>query len=620
MLQQRSASRPILPRGVPCLAGHGSRATALLLNPAIALSLLPVLAPSASKRLLYSRNVTMANNPEASYAAVVNSPGTPSQRCLPESAPTQGQPSCKDGSAPPCPQADRKRRSNLRETGNNKKGRQATSAPTSPSRMDTDVTDEEMAKILAGGCHPTSSRSARPNPSPLTPSRMKPPNGQRPPRAAPNGWPTTRPLVPVITVERPAQPSSLQELLTSVNTGSTHRVVATIHNANVLLQCYDSDDFERVKGILADRRAGFHSYTHRKARQVRLVLENAPPYMSTEHLKAALSTSGLQVAHIVRFNHRDGTPSDSLLVGFAHGTLIEDVKAVQFIDHCRISWRTFRNSKARVLQCGKCFRYNHVASNCHHTPVCPTCGHSHPSTDACHPEHYCVQCKVDGHLPGTDDCPKHRDAIARRAACIAKPAQLRKPQARSFRPDQSAFPELPKKQSRNPSPPHLPQDQRIPAPNHNKQSVRSDSTMLTSTVCSGNPPSTDHRPTWNQFHSSAPRRTSKTPLPQPTEDTTTKASQPNRDRHSSAEGLLEPTLASAEPLPTSHPKDLVRSVVATVNENPELLHPSVSPAEFLENTTIVLSALLQGTDRVELTRLVSRYMLVMFFHGYDNAY
>jgi len=50
-----------------------------------------------------------------------------------------------------------------------------------------------------------------------------------------------------------------------------------------------------------------------------------------------------------------------------------------------------------------------------------------------------------------------------------------------------------------------------------------------------------------------------------------------------------------------------------------MLHPSVSPAVFLENTTIVLSALLQETDRTELTRLVSRYMMVMFFFGYDST-
>ena len=417
--------------------------------------------------------------------------------------------------------------------------------------------------------------------------------------------------------------------------------MATIHATSVLLQCYDTNDFDRVQGILADRQAGFHSYTHRKARQVRLVLEHAPPYMSTADLKTALGNLGLQVAHMVRVNHRDGTPSDNIMVGFVHGTLLEDVKAVHYIDHCRVAWRPFRNSKTRVLQCSNCFRYNHVARNCHHVPVCSSCGRSHTSTEACRSELHCVQCKTEGHLPGTSACPKHREAIARRVARTAKSPRQRTPLARPLLSDQDAFPALCPGPPPHQSTARLLAVQQEPRPTIAPRRRRGsggwdpfpqpDASPSEPPVHLGNPSSTGVTPPQHLHAAPSSNRQPRAPKPTPSYAASPSMRDTPRPRQfdlprchvevnstdTSPEHPSDP--APAVTLPHQTPEALLRTVVATVNANPEMLHPSVSPAVFLENTTIVLSALLQETDRTELTRLVSRYMMVMFFFGYDST-
>lgn len=530
--------------------------------------------------------------------------------------------------------ADRKRRSistaNVEDT-NRKKGKPSGSTSSSPSRqMDTeeaDISDADMAKHFE--------RRLPKNAAHRTGQNGSPPDQQKNPRrrATPAGWPTTRPLVPIITVERPSDDKKLQDLITAVNTGRSHRVVATCHATNVTLQCYDTDDFNSVKAVLADLQAGFHSYTHRKARQVRLVLENAPPYYSTEELKAFLGTQGLQVDHIVRFTHRDGTPSDNLLVGFAHGTLLEDVKAVQYVDYCRITWRPFRNSKDRVLQCKNCFRYNHVARNCNHPTVCSVCGRNHPSNTQCNPEPHCVQCKADGHLPGTAACPRHQEALARRTARSTKPTPRRQPRSASRVPpaDTAAFPGLPRRpQPRQPvtSPSEgqrARQTGRAPR-QRSRQGCMDFSQLFTEhpttedLPCTAalNSPKSVHQVRTSQASRQPevpPPNPSKSPSP-PTPPPPPGAQPPGRTNHV--------VTASPEPkdsvsLTSSHQKLMVRSVVETVNNNPDMLHPTVTPAVFLENTTIVLAALLQEKDRAELTKLVSRYMMVMFFFGYGST-
>jgi len=129
------------------------------------------------------------------------------------------------------------------------------------------------------------------------------------------------------------------------------------------------DDHAAVSDILADRQQGYHTYTAKHQRQVRLVMEKVPTVYSPNDITAALADEGLTAVHVVRFTKKDGQPSDNLLVGFAHGTLIPSVKKFQHLENVKISWRPYRKSP-KVLQCGRCLRFNHTQQNCRHQQLC----------------------------------------------------------------------------------------------------------------------------------------------------------------------------------------------------------------------------------------------------------
>jgi len=166
----------------------------------------------------------------------------------------------------------------------------------------------------------------------------------------------------------------------------------------VNIQCYDEPDKQAVEGILADHALGFPTYTARSKRQVRQILTNARTFLTQLDIKTALATSELVANHIVRFSNKNGTPTDSLLVGFAHGTSIAAIRKFQYLEGVKVSWRLYEK-RPRLNQTQTCFRYNHVTHNCQNAKHCKRCGRQHPTEAACPEEQpFCVQCKTTGHL------------------------------------------------------------------------------------------------------------------------------------------------------------------------------------------------------------------------------
>jgi len=71
---------------------------------------------------------------------------------------------------------------------------------------------------------------------------------------------------------------------------------------------------------------------------------------SPDDITAALAEEGLTAVRVVRFTKKDGQPSDNLLVGFAHGTLIPSVKKFQYLENVKISLDP-KKTLPQVAQC-----------------------------------------------------------------------------------------------------------------------------------------------------------------------------------------------------------------------------------------------------------------------------
>jgi len=435
-------------------------------------------------------------------------------------------------------------------------------------------------------------------------------------KTTPLGWPSSRPEAPPISIERPQEALKIKDLIAAINLGREHTVAVTLHSNSISIQCYGLNDHAAVQTYLEDIQLGYHAYTPWSIRQHRMVLEEAPTFLSDLEITTALASQGLQVEQLVRLTRKDNTPSDNIMIGFRNGTLLQAVFAVRYIENVKISWRNFRKSGSKVLQCGRCFRFNHVQQNCRHAAICKDCGKSHSVTDNCPPSLlYCVTCSQEGHLAQDKTCPRYIAAVERKQHTLQAAQQasatrhgprtqgpLGRPSRSASRPSKAT----PTPRLDSPQFPALPHVRRWANPNG---------------IAGSLPPRRDEQPTLPAPDTLTPPTSSPRGEEGPEPGAAAFSSSPRQT--ALAPGSNPPQTRLLRPPQRITPEERrqitlgLQDTLKTVYDRPDLLKPEISPGKWLALTTTLFAAIAQAQDNHSAIRLLTRFSLTIF--DFDHA-
>ena len=221
----------------------------------------------------------------------------------------------------------------------------------------------------------------------------------------------------VIVIDKPEDPKEVINLLHSLQAGLSYEVIKTVHYKTITLKCCTMEDYDIVLSRVKDAKEGWHTWTARSRRQVRMVMANAPAFYSDQEYTNALINHGLEVPLLYRMKNKSGAYTNSLMVGFAHGTSLAAINKATKIMDIHVRWRPFVPSKGRVTLCKRCSAPGHAAHNCGRRFQCPTCKEDHPSDANCPRKEeapLCRNCGQEGHAATSARCPKISKIIEER--------------------------------------------------------------------------------------------------------------------------------------------------------------------------------------------------------------
>ncbi|KAK9731661.1 hypothetical protein QE152_g13509 [Popillia japonica] len=178
------------------------------------------------------------------------------------------------------------------------------------------------------------------------------------------------------------------------------------------------------------------SYSNKNTRSWAFVVRGLPDDMDEQELVDELAAQKIELVKLYKMK-KTKTPL-FLVVPGSRTTPAQLNKMYPFLDHAKIKWDWYRAAKTSI-QCRKCQRWGHSASNCFaKDPKCVKCAESH-ATHNCRKEDStpakCANCGGD-HPASFRDCPTHiaYQSGKDKAAAAARKQQPRRDPARSYQP------------------------------------------------------------------------------------------------------------------------------------------------------------------------------------------
>lgn len=231
-------------------------------------------------------------------------------------------------------------------------------------------------------------------------------------------WPSKKPEAAIVKIDRPNNDDDIRKLLSDINLVLEFKPVISVKGTIIAVQCYSIKEADAVKEILQNREEGFHTFTARSRRDLRMVAKGLPSFLPDTDWIKELEEKGLMAKVIKRFTLRDGRVSDAVLLGFPAGTAVQKLQEVKSLCGVAVKWeRPWKRD--RVIVCHKCFQVGHIKVNCFRNPKCGKCGLEHGTEDCTSDTMYCVTCKQNGHKSGDSGCPTIKRIRAARRSSVS---------------------------------------------------------------------------------------------------------------------------------------------------------------------------------------------------------
>lgn len=216
---------------------------------------------------------------------------------------------------------------------------------------------------------------------------------------------------------------------------STEYYIQNINKNMSVIHTTTLSNYNTAMELLKEQKAKCYTYTPKENRAVNLILRGIhstfDEYDIVANLKKlSFKDTDTQIVNAYKYSTtRSRTANRELslyMVQFTPQAKIQNVMEVKYFEGQRIEWEITR--KHDIIQCKKCQRFGHVASNCFMPYRCVKCTNEHepgkcqlrpkdttiqedvideeqPATNSI-PK--CVNCKKEGHPASYRNCPMYK--------------------------------------------------------------------------------------------------------------------------------------------------------------------------------------------------------------------
>lgn len=171
-----------------------------------------------------------------------------------------------------------------------------------------------------------------------------------------------------------------------------------------------------IISFLTRRKYSFHTFTPKNEQSINLVIKSLP---NIEEYNADVIASelaehdffALLLKPITSFKNRE---PDMIVwhVAFAPNTNIANLVKIKAIANHRVKIELFK--KKPVVQCHRCQRFHHSASNCHHAYRCVKCAETHDYGNcklSTNQKPKCANCEGDHTANNLNECAAFKKII-----------------------------------------------------------------------------------------------------------------------------------------------------------------------------------------------------------------
>lgn len=298
-----------------------------------------------------------------------------------------------------------------------------------------------MGKAAFGSTRATAKRPSSPTVPAVTKRPAPPPNGppqghtaaEPAPVQPPQSTPERRQRIPALMVAHMADWPKHASAMAALVGGSLD---ATYRGDHYRIRTTTVDHFRKLQRYLAGRHLGFHTFTPRGGKTLKVVISGLPP-TTAEELHDALTEARFAVEDVSPLRSYRG-PTKSWIVALLPDGDREDpstkkataIYGLPSLLHVKVSVTTYRRPPGPP-QCHRCQAFGHGSSNCFRPMKCVRCGEEHSRDDCRRPadaKGTCCNCGGE-HNASYRGCSAFKAATAKAKASVGEESARRKKEA-----------------------------------------------------------------------------------------------------------------------------------------------------------------------------------------------
>lgn len=182
-------------------------------------------------------------------------------------------------------------------------------------------------------------------------------------------------------------------------------------------------DFNHVRKELDESNIQYSTKTPPNERELKLIIRNLPPNLSTQEIMDDLKSKNLPVIKVAQMTKKEGDKIIHVyplyVVSFEKGTEMKNIVSHKKVCYCIVQWE--RAKRSEHTQCYRCQAFGHIAQNCTRTPRCVICGVDHYSKECTNKDKppCCANCGQD-HAASFKMCPRRLNLNSNKRPIISR--------------------------------------------------------------------------------------------------------------------------------------------------------------------------------------------------------
>jgi hypothetical protein len=209
---------------------------------------------------------------------------------------------------------------------------------------------------------------------------------------------------------------NLKELLQILDATTSEKVDVKPTRANTIIFAKNHDDFSKIKAVLKNQvNAEWHTYATKEEKTHGFVVFGLDHQPDPDQVKTELLNQKIMVKNVYQMKN---TKFPTYVIITDRLTTLSDLQTnARAIDRIIVRWEKLKR-KTQIIQCHRCQKWGHAATNCNATIKCLKCGDAHATSECTIKKedtstHYKIKCAncAGSHLANSTDCRVYLDRL-----------------------------------------------------------------------------------------------------------------------------------------------------------------------------------------------------------------